>query len=270
MSPFHKLEQRELETELDIGKVNFKRRQYTISKSALEKFFSGCTYRYPLYQKWNLKEEYMPAPLRKGIAAHSAIEKLLSGENDGKIADELGAAALRVAERAQNWLDKNGYTVLALEVAHIAPLTDEIQLFGVIDCIALNKEDEPVQIDWKTSYKPWTQNLLESGERVYIDAQGWQGAVYLTVPYESDILEVDAWPITMEYVIIPTQGTVAMHPYHKSTPDDQALIAACQQLAEAKKTGSFPKNKGWQCRNCDFKKVCWGTPGWEKYYEARR
>jgi len=74
----------------------------------------------------------------------------------------------------------------------------------------------------------------------------------------------------MEYVIIPTNGTVASYPYHKFEADDQALIAACQQLVEAKKIGSFPKNKGFQCRDCDFKHACWKTRGWEKYYDARR
>lgn len=265
--PFHKPGQQILE--ITLGKGNFKRRPYTISKSALEKYFSGCTYMYSQYQKWNMKEEYMPAPLRKGIAAHSAIEQLLNGKDDGKIADELGVEALEVAERASNWVDKNGYTILALEEHHIAPLTDEIQLFGVIDALAESKEGEPVCIDWKTSYKPWSQSLLESGERVYIDAQGWQGPIYLTPPYESDILEVDAWPLEMEYVIIPKNGTVAPHTYYKNEADDTALIGVCQDLVGAKKTGRFPKNRGWKCRSCDFKHSCWKTRGWEKYYDKR-
>lgn len=265
MSPFHKLEQRLEETEL--GK---KFRGATISKSALEKFYSGCAFRYVQYRKWNLKEKFMPPPLRKGIAAHAAIEKLITTDDMELVVEERGARAAQVAERAVNWLEKNNYEVLALEQTHIAPLVaEEIQLYGVIDCLALDSSGDYVCIDWKTSYKPWKVTTLASGELVYIDATGWQGPVYLTTPYSSDIMEVEDWPIKMIYVIIPTTGSVGEYEYYKNDKDDAALLMACQQLVAAKKIGAFPKNRGWQCRDCDFLHSCWKTKNWERFYDAR-
>ncbi len=262
--PFHKLAQR-----LEEISVSKKFDGVTISKSALEKFYSGCAHRYLEYRQWNLKEKYMPAPLKKGIAAHHAIEKLINGGDVETIAEKHGAIAIGVAERAVNWLEKNDYKVLATEEQHIAPLTKDIQFYGVIDVVAEAPNGDYLLIDWKTSFKPWQIRTLESGEKIYIDAQGWQGPVYLTPPYSSDIIRVEDWPIQMLYVVIPTTGSIGEYPYYKNDHDDEALLRTCRQFSEAKAAGNFPKNKGWQCRNCDFLHSCWKTKGWEKYYEAR-
>ena len=250
-------------------------KKFTASKSLLEKYFSGCAHRAYLYKRWNMKQEHMPKQLKFGIEVHDLIERGLSGETlyDKKKAEEFegDAKALERAERALNWVKKSGYEILALEEKHIAPLTDDIQLFGIIDCVALDKEGTPVLIDWKTATSNWTLTKLESGEKVYIGAGGWQGPVYLTVPYESSILRPSAWPDIMKYVVIPTSGTVGVYTYEKNEADDQALLQACQAVSHATNQGWFPKNKGtWTCNRCDFKHACYKTPGWQKYYDKRK
>ncbi|MFQ5822250.1 MAG: PD-(D/E)XK nuclease family protein, partial [Candidatus Heimdallarchaeota archaeon] len=224
--PFHKISQRRLEEELMAKK-------FTVSKSLLEKYFGGCAFRGKLYKEWNLKVEYMPKPLRDGIEAHDLIERSLSGEAlyDPKTLEPLGSArGIDIAERAHNWAEKNGYEVLDTEVKHLAPLTEDIQLFGVIDLLALDRDGIPVCIDWKTSAKQWTATKIEDGELVVIGATGWQGPIYLTPPAKNDILNPEEWPDKMLYVVIPKTGSVGEFPYYKNEVDDQALLRACQAV----------------------------------------
>ena len=243
---------------------------FTASKSYLEKFFSGCAYRAFLYRRWNLKKEFMSKPMRFGIAVHGAIETSLRTKKDVMELewDPVEVDVLDRAQRAVNWLQKNGYEVIATEVEHIAPLSKTIQLYGIIDCIAKAPSGEIVLIDWKTSKNLWAPLKLEGGEIVYVGAQGWQGPIYLTPPYESAILE--EWPKKMLYVVIPEGETVEAYSYHKTDADDRALLRACELVRVAEEDGNFPKNTGtFTCNSCDFKQVCWQTIGWQKYYDAR-
>jgi len=206
--PFHKPEQRNIEEETFMNKT------FTASKSLLEKYYSGCAYRAYLYRQWNLKLQYMPKPLRYGIEVHDLIDKGLSGETlyeKDTLKTKHSASAIDRAERAVNWVEKNGYEVLATEVPHFANLSDEINLFGVIDVVALGRDGVPVLIDWKTSKSLWTPTILASGEVVYIGAQGWQGPIYLTTPVESSILRPSAWPDKMQYIVIPKFDSIK-HP----------------------------------------------------------
>ena len=250
--------------------------KFTASKSLLEKYFSGCAHRAYLYKRWNLKKEYMPKPMKFGIEVHDLIERGLNGEQfydpkANKLTFKGDARALDRTERAINWAEKAGLDILALEAKHYAHLTDDIALFGVIDCIALDKDQNPVLIDWKTSKSNWTITKNEEGEEVYIGACGWQGPVYLTVPAESSIIRPSAWPTTMKYIVIPEYGTVGEYTYEKNEADDQALIQACQAVQHAFDTGNLPKNRGtWTCNKCDFKHVCWKTKNWTKYYDKRK
>ena len=267
--PFHKPEQRAFEEETFVSK------KFTASKSLLEKYFSGCAHRAYLYKRWNLKPAYMPKPLKYGINVHDLIEKGISGEelyDKETLESDFTPSEIERAERAINWIEKNGYEVLATEVKHLAPLTDEIQLFGVIDVIALDRDGSPVLLDWKTSRALWSPITTEGGEIVYVGSQGWQGPIYLTTPYESSILKPSAWPDKMQYIIIPEFETVGVYDYHKNDTDDQALIQACRVVKTSTDEGNFPKNKGYQCDagfGCDFKKVCWEQKGWRKYYDPR-
>jgi CRISPR/Cas system-associated exonuclease Cas4 (RecB family) len=251
--PFHKKWQQEEE-------LLTKGSRFTVSKSALEKFFSGCAFRYKLYREWNMKEDKLPPALKNGIDVHQAIEDALTGT--GKITrDE--------AKRVVNWVEKNEYTILGTEVRHWAPLTDEIGLFGIIDAIAETRDGEVVLIDWKTANSQWTASRTKDGKLVTINAQSWQGPIYLTPPESSDIMKPSAWPTRMQYIVIPKSGAIGVWDYELTEPDRQQLITACNLLKHAADTGSFPKNKGWQCGRCDFKRVCWESPGWEKFYEKR-
>lgn len=250
-------------------------KKFTASKSLLEKYFSGCAHRAYLYRMWNLKEAYMPKPLKYGIAVHDIIERGLNKEElyDPKtLESDYTPSEIDRAERALNWVEKNGYEVLGTEVRHLAPLTDEIQLFGIIDCIALDRDGTPVLIDWKTSRDLWRPITLESGDIVFTGSQGWQGPIYLTIPYESSILKPSIWPDKMQYIVLPELSPVGVYDYNKNEVDDQALIAACRIVKTSTEEGNFPKNKGYQCDagfGCDFKKVCWDQKGWRKYYDPR-
>ena len=235
--------------------------KFTVSKSSLEKFFSGCPYRYKLYREWNMKDEHMPKALRNGIAVHAAIEDALTGT---------GEITKKEAHRVVNWVEKNGYKILGTEIKHWATLTDEIALFGVIDAIAETRDGETVLIDWKTASSQWTASKTKDGVLVNMNAQGWQGPIYLTPPQESSIIRPSAWPTRMQYVVIPKSGTLGVFDYEMDEKDRQSLITAANILKHAADTGSLPKNKGWQCNRCDFQKVCWETPGWEKFYEERK
>ena len=237
--------------------------KFTASKSYMEKFFSGCAYRGYLYKRWSLKEKYMSPALKFGIAVHEAISKQ-------DLSPDTPLAVQERAERAINWLEKNGYEVLATEVRHLAPINDNIQVFGIIDAIARGSKGEYVLIDWKTSRNLWTVTETEEGERVYVGTRGWQGPIYLTIPYESDIISIGEWPTRMLYVVLAETGGVEAYEYDKNSADTLALERALELMRLAEQTDNFPKNIGtYTCGDCDFKYVCWKTMGWERYYNKR-
>jgi len=267
--PFHKISQRKYEEK------TFMSDTFTASKSLLEKYFSGCAHRAYLYRMWNLKPKYMPKPLKFGIEVHGLIEDGLKGKplyDPKTLESDASATGIDRAERALNWMDKKGYEVLGLEVKHFAPLTDDINLFGVIDVVALDKMGNPILIDWKTSKNLWTPTTLANGDVVYIGSRGWQGPVYLTKPFESNLIAPSSWPTKMLYVIIPEYETVGAYEYEVTEEDTQALIRACETVKIAREDDNFPQNRGYQCDanwGCDFKKVCWETKNWKKYYDPR-
>lgn len=241
--------------------------KFTASKSLLERYYSGCAHQAYLYKLWNLKEDFLPKHMAFGIKVHDLIdqgikgESLISGDKD----------ALDRAERALNWLEKSKYTILGSEERHFAPLTDDIQVFGIIDLVAVDQDGVPVLIDWKTSSSSWTVTKNEDGESFYLGAMGWQGAMYLTQPYESSILKPSAWPDKMQYVVIPKHGTVGVYDYWKNEEDRQNLIQTCQAVKWAFDTGTLPKNKGnWTCNGCLFRRACHKTLRWKTYYNERK
>ena len=232
---------------------------FTVSNSALNAFYSGCPARLDFFRKYSMKPRFMPKPLRFGIAVHEAIQKDLEGtEGEVRI----------TAERLLNLADKNGYQILATEVKHFAPLTDDIDVFGIIDVLALTSEGKPVIIDWKTGSYPWETTELASGELVTMKARGWQGAIYTLPPYKMPI-EWKEWPEELHYLTAPTNGGAQIHKYYAGDEDLENLRRAATMMKEAVDGGALPKNIGYECRDCDWQKVCWQTPGWDKYYNVR-
>jgi len=260
MSPFHKKWQQELERELDMAKA------FTGSKSALEKFFSGCTYRYVLYKQWNMTK--MPPHMRFGIDVHDCIEMSIQGADKEKIEKKHKMQVIERTERALNWLEKSEYEVLDTEAKHFAPVTDDINVFGIIDLVARDRDGCPVLIDWKTSRSQWPVTKTVHGELLHIGSKSWQGPVYLTPPFEDKYFGGE-WPTRMEYVIIPEHGTVQNVPYHINDADVVWLTTSLQMLKDANDNDTFPPNRGYQCGNCDFQKVCWEVVNWSRYYNAR-
>ncbi|MEK7178158.1 MAG: hypothetical protein AAB721_00665, partial [Patescibacteria group bacterium] len=183
---------------------------FTISKSALEQFLSGCPARYQFYKKYNLA--HMPPALDFGIKVHKMIEQGLP--NPHTTPEDLDA--VEIAERLLNLIEKAGYKILAQEVQHIAPLTDDIQLFSVIDAIA-ELNDEPVLIDFKTGARLWKKWKTMHGELVVPKAMGFQGTIYLTPPRPgttSDHWGEGVWPDQMHFLMAPKEGPTHIYKYY--------------------------------------------------------
>lgn len=241
--------------------------KFTASKTLLERYFSGCAHQAHLYKLWNMKEEYLPKHMSFGIKVHNLIHDGING----KALLDKDKTAIERADRALNWLEKSKYTVLASEEKHFAPLTDDINLFGIIDLVALDQDGVPVLIDWKTSTSNWSVTKNANGDTFYLGAEGWQGTIYLTQPYESSILKPGAWPDKMQYVVIPRHGTIGVYDYWATEESKQNLIQACKTVKTAFDIGSFPKNIGnYTCDNCLFKRVCHDMLNWKKYYKERK
>ena len=235
---------------------------FTISNSALNQFFGGCPARHEFFRRYSMKPKFMPKHLKFGIAVHEAIEKDIPKET----ADD----ARITAERLLNLADKNGYQILATEIRHLANLTDEIDVFGIIDALALGPDGNPVLLDWKTSSYPWEATTLETGELVTMKAMGWQGTIYLLEPYKMPI-EWKGWPEELHYLIAPTNGGASIHKYYWRNEDYDNLVRAATMMKAAVDNGEpLPFNRGFQCRSCDWLHCCWQTPNWQRHYDERR
>jgi hypothetical protein len=243
-----------------------KSNKFTLSKSALDQFMSGCPAKYTFYQKWNLAK--MPPALDFGIRVHKMMQEGLP--NPHTPAQDL--EAVEIAERLLNLVEKAGYRILAQEVKHIAPRTDDIQMFALIDAIA-ELDGEPVLVDFKTGARLWKKWKTMHGEIVTPKAAGFQGTIYLTPPYPgstSDHWGAGIWPNEMHFLMAPKEGPTHIYKYYTNEADKQNLIRAATMLKDAADRGWFPKNKGWLCESCDWMQVCWELPDWERHYVERK
>lgn len=232
----------------------------TLSKTSLEQFMSGCNYRFPLYRKYTRLR--ISRYEKFGIAVHQMLEAGVPESPDDNLSE------WEIADKLETMVDKLGYHILDREVKHIAKLTDGIQVFGIIDAIA-ELDGEPVLIDYKTGGRAWKTITTEQGEIVVPKAAGFQGPIYLTKPYGGSISDYwgnGLWPGELHYLYAPNTGVTKRHRYYKNDIDDQNLLHAAGLLKDAVDRGWFPKNVGWQCEGCDWRNVCYKTPGWEKYH----
>ena len=238
----------------------------TVSASALNQFMSGCPARYTFYQKFNMVK--VPPAMDFGIRVHRMLESGLP--NPHTTPADLDAA--EIAERLLNLVEKAGYKILEQEVRHIAPLTADIQVFGIIDAIA-ELDGEPVLIDFKTGARQWKKWKTEDGEVFVPKALGFQGPIYLTPPNlgsTSDYWKGKVWPGELHYLLAPNDGPTTIYHYYDSVEDRQNLIRACTMLKDAVDRGWFPLNRGWLCADCDWFPACYRTVGWERHYVERK
>lgn len=239
---------------------------FTVSKSALEQFLSGCPARYTFYRKFNRVK--VSAAEQFGIDVHKMVQN--------GIPADLSTVDLRVQETCAKLLravSNLGYEILAKEVEHIAPISEEIQVYGIIDAIARTPAGLPVLIDYKTSARSWNKVKTQDGEVVYPKAQGFQGPIYLTPPYPnttSALPELEGyWPEEMHYIVAPTDGVVGVYKYYTNEKDRRNLLWAAGQLRNAAERGEFPLNRGWLCGDCPWAEACFKTPDWERHYTKR-
>ena len=230
-------------------------KRFVVSNSGLKQFFSGCPARYPFYKKYNMT--MLSPALVFGLAVHEMVEKGLPNPH------ETNYRVHEIASKLLRMVKKLGYKIIDQEIDHFAPLTDDIWVAGRIDAVA-ELEGETVLIDFKTGANGWKRRKLETGEIVHFQALSNQGTIYLTPP-----AGVQDWPIEMHYLHAPNNGVTRVHPYYQNEDDRQNLIRLATLMKDAADRGWFPKNKGWQCNDCDWMHCCWKTPGWEKYYVER-
>ena len=230
---------------------------FTVSKSGLEQFMSGCMHRYPLYRKYNLA--LMPPALAFGIEVHRLVEE---GLPNPPSSDNL--QAIEIASKLLRLTSKLGYKIIDREIQHLAPLTNDIQVVGRIDAVA-ELDGELVLIDFKTSGYGWKKRKTELGEIVYPKALGFQGPIYLTPPYGDD----GSWPVELHYLLAPKQGKTAVHKFYENDEARQNLIRAATIMKDASDRGWFPQNRGWLCEGCDWAPACWKWNNWQRYYTER-
>ena len=238
----------------------------TLSKTSIEQFMSGCNYKYPLYKKYTMKK--MSPAMQFGIDVHQMLEE---GVPQFANEDTIDIRVYEIAQKLETMTNKLGYHILDREVKHIAPLTKDIQVFGIIDVVA-ELDGEPVLIDYKTAAQTWKTVTTQEGELIVPKAVGFQGPIYLTTPYagsSSDYWGDGLWPGELHYLLAPTNGLTKVHKYYDNATDRENLLQAARQIKAAVDAGAFPKNRGWMCGQCDWKNVCYQTRDWRKYHEEK-
>lgn len=236
-----------------------------ISPTALSQFLSGCPGKLPFYRDYKMAERYTPAHLRFGSEVHKLLE---TGLPDDIMKYNGNVLAAEVARKMIMILEKKGYEILAREVWHHAPLTDNIEVVGKIDIVARDADGVPVLVDAKTGGRQWKPLTTENGELIVPKAQTFQAPMYLTPPYEDQWFGGE-WPERLDYLMVPNDGATKIHTFYENTEVRENLIQACEMFAAASDNDAFPLNRGWLCERCDWEKICYKIEGWEKYYEKR-
>jgi CRISPR/Cas system-associated exonuclease Cas4 (RecB family) len=235
-----------------------------ISPTALQQFLSGCPGKLQFFQSHKLKEQYLPAPMRFGIEVHKYVEKGLP-KNYGV---GMNVLAVEVARKMIKVLDNQEYDIIAREIWHHARLTDDIEVVGKIDIVARDKDGTPVLVDLKSGARQWGKIKQETGEIRIPKSETFQAPIYLTPPIEDKYFDGE-WPERLDYLVVPTDGATKIHSFYENAEARANLIEACHLFKYSSDMGFFPLNRGWMCKNCDWRRLCWSQPGWEKYYDER-
>lgn len=238
-----------------------------ISPTALSQFLSGCPAKLAFYRTHKMKERYLPKALRFGIEVHTLVEKGIPTDF-GAYGGDLDA--VEVATKMIKVLENLNYEILAREVWHHAPLTEDIEVVGKIDIVARTKHGIPVLMDLKTSARAWKTIKQNTGEIRVPKAETFQAPLYLTMPYENPYFDDDEWPQQLDYLVAPRDGVTKIYSFYENEEARSNLITACEMFKFALDSDyGLSLNKGWLCNGCDWKKLCWDMPGWEKYYDER-
>ena len=223
---------------------------FRISATALKNFYT-CPQRYLYYTEL---EPLQPKPkwLQDGIDAHA----LMAGETVPKASPE----ATRHYARLTDLVEIAELRILAREVRQEIKLTRYVNLVRIIDALGYDKYGQPVLMDYKTVNKMWYGRAFET--------ETFQTQVYLLPPEKPKPLS--AWPTTMLYLVSSGDGKQQIFPSRKDKDDRENVIHAVGVIRDAAKRGWFPKNRGYNCRYCDFCDACYKAPGWEKLYKERK
>jgi hypothetical protein len=236
----------------------------TISKTALETYLSGCSWRYQLYKRYT-RLKVSPAETF-GIAVHQLMQHGLPPAGSEPTVD---LDAYEVARKLFLLENNLGYKILGREVKHFGLLVPDIQVFGIIDAVA-ELNGEPVLIDYKTSSRAWKEVVGAGGEIIVAKSRGFQGPIYLTPPREYKYFTGKSWAKQLHYLIAPENGVTAVHIFSENDADRRNLIQAAQMLKRAVDAGEFPLNEGWLCDSCEWLHACRQTPKWQQYHGEKK
>jgi len=236
--------------------------RFTASYSALQQFFSDCQARYTFYVNWNTVK--ISPWFVFGNKVHKFMEERTPAHDT-----EDDFEAWRLADKLWDFVESKGYKLTGEpEIKHFAPLTDDIDVFGKIDRLAIAPDGALVVIDWKTAKSPWSSLKRVHGGTEHVTPQSltWQAELYLQKPYGWE----EPWAEYAEFIVAPKDGGPVRTHRYQSTPEARAnLVLACEALRDAVTLDRFPKNYGYPCGGCRWKDVCWNIAGWESKFVAR-
>lgn len=236
--------------------------KFRVSASALDKFFQ-CPAKYAFSRK--LRPKDTKPWFVWGREAHQMME--------GVELEDPEFISQRYYHKLKKLKEDRGYEIIDHEIEQVVDLTDEIELVRKIDALAV-RNGEYVLVDWKTASSEWLEIQME-GYTIAPKGSGFQAAAYVWPAGDDALAEygLDHWPEQIDFVAAFRDGNKVkdggVFPYFRNQADEDNLIQAAEDLHSRARDGIIVKNRGFNCKYCDFLSVCYQAPGWEKEYERR-
>jgi hypothetical protein len=139
-----------------------------------------------------------------------------------------------------------------------------VTLTRIIDGRGIDRNKQPILLDYKTAGSPWMTFQDENGEWFAPQARGAQSVLYLLNPANDP-----SWPKMIYYLVVTTRG-MREKQFFIYKRDEDAEIAMLQKLWDLEQAWSddyFPRDQGYECTRCPFVMACNKSPDWEKFYD---
>lgn len=234
------------------------------SPSAISDFFS-CARKY--WWSRNFQAIVKSQSLVDGEHAHKIL-------HTGKIPKGTSVRAKYYAKALAKLRVSTGYKLLSgmKELKQRIRLAPGIIMTRIMDTGGTIR-GEPVIIDYKTAAEPWfTVESIDVIDGVVVSTQdppqrtSYQAWSYLIPPDDPAPFEV--WPARLDFLL--STGDIHTYRYDKADHDELIVAAIDVKLAASRdEMKYFPRNRGYACRFCQFKKPCFNAPNWEKHFKRR-
>lgn len=170
--------------------------------------------------------------------------------DDGQSADDVrdqGVAMMEVFCRDGFMPDQ----VLAVELPFRVNLPDpdtgeilDIALVGAIDMVAAH-QGRTIVVEHKTAARRFDQTRL---------TYDFQPSAYL---YAARFLNLPADPTAIFQVLLKTKKpAVDVLPVTRNETARMEMLDTFAQVLKGIEAGAFPRNRGWACSDCEFRRVC--------------